>query len=330
MPHDLCRAGFRVDHSGNREAFDWALLGIAGVWCLRPILSRREPRIRPFLLVLLVLILVYGWISVGNAKFDHDWDTQFRPADSSWGLSWLYGTLDREKSLATMLHLSAMVAGFIVVTDLSGSRTNRHGLMVAVALAGATVAMIGIFQKAAGSETMLFADDLILTNRHFFAAYRYHGNAATLLNFCWPVAAALFLRTKMRDSGPLEEAVWGTAAVFTTAAVLVNTSKMGQVLLAICLPFFLFAYRRSIFSAAQWIGPEMGEWRAGGCPAVGSGRTRGPVQSFGEHGALGGPADEHRPAVGNLSDLPDHVLEIGLVRPGPRDVLDGLSILRHA
>ncbi len=233
--------------SETRELFDFGLGFLLVLWGIGLVIQKRAPQIHWVKWLFPALIMIYGWISVGNAKFIHNWENggEFVPVTESWGFGWLFGTNDLSLTFPVMVHLSLLFGGFWVLSDLSRSRTNRRQLIAIVALLGLMISLIGIFQKASGSQTMLFFDEL-LTERRFFASYRYHGNAATLLNFAWPLACVLLLRAKIKDTGPFANTIWGTAALFTLAAVFVNTSKIGQVLGALMVPVFLLLYRKTI------------------------------------------------------------------------------------
>ncbi len=234
------------------QVFDLGLAGLTFAWGLSLAIERRRPGIPPLFWILPVLILIYGWVSVGNGKYVHSWEGggAFYEAKGTWGLGWLFGSVDRPRSLEAMAHLTVLFGGFFMLADLCRSRRNRRWLLGIVALAGLTVALAGIFQKASGTDKMLFFDGP-LPERHFFAAYRYHGNAATLLSFAWPVAGMLFLRARIRGQGPFAITLWGAAVFFTLGAVFVNTSKMGQVLGVAMVPVWLLLYRRSIMGLVR-------------------------------------------------------------------------------
>jgi len=224
--------------------FDLSLGAITGSWLILLVAQKRKPSIPLLCWVLVGAILCYGWISVANAQSSHSWENGFTNVESTWGISWLPSSVNREVSTTTVLHFTFLGLGLLMLIDLCRSRSNRRLILWTLALTGFVIAMIGIFQKASGATHMLFSERL-LTEKRFFASYRYHGNAATLLNFCWPASLALFLRARLKHHSQVEISLCGVAFVFTLAAVFVNTSKIGQVLGVVMLVTALFLYRKA-------------------------------------------------------------------------------------
>ena len=240
--------GRSVELPEKSPYLDLGLATLFAIWVVGLIIAQRGPSIPALFWMLTVLILSYGWIAVLNAETTHVWGRGFQPAEYTFGISWLPMSKDQASSQETMIHISALFAGLLVVVDLTRSRRLRRQLLAWLVLCGMAVAMAGIFQKASGTE-MMWNYDKPLTSRNFFATFDYHGNAATFLNLCWPVAFLLWLRAITRGSNPFMTAVWAAAAAFTFGAIFANTSKVGHVLGILLALAMLISYRRDIGEA---------------------------------------------------------------------------------
>lgn len=220
------------------------------VWLLGLAAARRMPAI-PFLCWLFVLLILgYGWLMVANAQTTHEWDRGFLPAEYTLDFKFGPRSKDQESSRLAMIHWSAIFAGMLVVVDLARSRRLRRQLLGWLAIAGLAVAVAGIFQKASGTE-MMWNLSKPQTARTFFAAFDYHGNAATLLNLCWPVAFLLWIRAVLRGGNPFAVALWSTASLFTFGALFANTSKAGHVMAVVLGLIMLIAFRKELREMAE-------------------------------------------------------------------------------
>lgn len=212
----------------TRNLFDLLLLGAVGTWLAMLIGLRRMPAVRRFVIALPGFLLLIGWVSVWNAGYLHDWEDGFEKIKDP--IAWLPTSLNQARSLTDMKHISTLVMAGWMISDLSRDRKNRRILIFSLVLTGFAFALIGIFQKAAGARSLLFSDKVypgeVMT---FFASFRYHGNAATFLNYCWPVAVALLLANVMKRESSWKIAILACSALFTLSALFINTSKFGHV-----------------------------------------------------------------------------------------------------
>ncbi|MAS96531.1 MAG: hypothetical protein CMO55_25360 [Verrucomicrobiales bacterium] len=238
---------------GSRSAID-ILLGVSFIgWVIHRILERKGIRMvypkvcRIALLVLVALTVCY----LVNAKYVHRSDTWAFAALPS-AISWLPGTVDRATSMPVALHLGALLGAFLVLGDYCRSREVRWNLLAAVAIAGGMIALIGIAQKASGADSMLWVGP-DRSGEVFFAAFRYHANAASFLNLSWPIALALVIRSRERGETGVRLSIWFAVFLVTLVAVFVNTSKAGHILGLLGIFVLGFRFRRSV-------------WRSGGSP----------------------------------------------------------------
>ena len=218
---------FGCTTAATRQWLDYGLFTAAGLYLVALVIQRRWPVIPLPLVVLIAVPAVIGCVHALNPKFTHDYVTwQFAPVQDT--ISFLPGTLDRRATLKILFHLSAIAVGFVALVDLARNRTYRWFLLGSVALAGMAIALVGIYQKATLADSMLWTDQVYPNRRVFFAAFRYHGHAAAFLNFCWPAALALLLRSMQRPGPMLAKIVWSNVTLITLLAVFANTSKAGQ------------------------------------------------------------------------------------------------------
>jgi hypothetical protein len=117
-------------------------------------------------------------------------------------------------------------------------------LWYVIGLAGGSIALLGLLQKATGADMIFWRPQTPwpLRINTFFATYYYHGNAGAFLNLIWPLSFGLVIRSFARESHPWMRAMWTSVFLITMAAVLANTSRMAQLvalllLVAICVQF---------------------------------------------------------------------------------------------
>jgi len=228
------------------------LLAIDGLLCLSFVLwlgllfaQRRPPRIANSAWWIALCLTLLGAMFALNPKSAHDPET-WRFLSREAGVAWLPGTFDAAASLPVLRHTGALLLGFLVLADgFAASSRLRWWLLRHLALAGFVIAAVGIAQKAAGSESMLWVGPERSGNV-FFAAFRYHANAAAFLNLSWAAAFAVWLRSRERSPTGLGTSLDFCVFFFSVAAVFVNTSKAGQVLGIFALSALCWSFRRQL------------------------------------------------------------------------------------
>lgn len=221
------------------RVLDWLLLHSFVLWLAVLVLERRRPVFSWQLWVPLLVLVLFGVVqllnprAVANTTFGEIVPLEgFRP--------FLPGTVDVRASRPVLLNLGALaLAGLVLCDALAGVRV-RWLLFRTIALAGLVIALVGIYQKASGAEAMLWSDPKPFGN-NFFAAYRYHGNAASFLNLSWPAALAVWMRSRIMRPGSVVASLDLCVLFLIFAAVFVNSSKAGQILGL--LGFLLAAWR---------------------------------------------------------------------------------------
>src|SRR4051812_44702346 len=200
----------------------------------------RFPRLLFFITA--ALICVGGWM-VFNAKslYDSDYSVfvplhNFAPP--------VAGSVDYAISAAWMIRGALLLGVILFVADVSQSSRWLLRLSYVIGVAGGSIALLGLLQKATGTLMFFWFPPPPYPVRvtTFFATYYYHGNAGAFLNLVWPLSAGLVIRAFTSGAHPWMRAIWTTVFLITIAAVLANTSRMAQVvalllLIAICVEF---------------------------------------------------------------------------------------------
>jgi|GEM_PF-361154 len=231
----------------TRTVIDWLLAHAFLLWGCVLVLERRIPKVSPVLASVLALLVLLGtmqWINPQSIVNPYTFDTE--PCEDH--LPWLPGTVDAKTSGWVLLHLLALLLGGLVLRDGLSKPSVRWFLFRVVALAGLTIALLGINQKSVGTDTMLWGI------RHpyeenFFAAFRYHGNAASFLNLSWPAALAVWIRSRLVRPGSLISSLDLCVFLVIFGAIFVNSSKAGLLMAPLGLILAGWIFRRELFVA---------------------------------------------------------------------------------
>jgi len=162
-------------------------------------------------------------------------------------IPWMPGSVDSRSTMEVLIHFGALLLGGLVLHDALSRTKPRWILLRSIALAGLVVALIGMYQKASVAEAMLWTD-AENSGQAFFAAFRYHANAASFLNLSWPAALAVFLRSRLTRPVGITTSVDLCVFFFVLAAVFVNTSKAGQIIGIIGVVLMAWRYRGVLLS----------------------------------------------------------------------------------
>lgn len=198
------------------------------LWAGLLIFERRLPRLSLICCGSLIFLTALGTCDALNPlSIFHAETWSFSPLAEA--VTWLPGTVDQAASAPVLRHMGALLLGGLVLQDAVAGSRPRWLLFRTVAIAGLVIAVIGMEQKASGAAAMLWSTPE-RSGTHFFAAFRYHGNAASFLNLSWPAALAVALRSRLIRPGGIVASIDLAVVFFVLAAVFVNTSKAGQIL----------------------------------------------------------------------------------------------------
>jgi hypothetical protein len=191
---------------------------------------QRWPDIPRLLLVCVTAILLQGWWMTWNPVF---------PSTASANEGLVDTTLENIRRLSSnfMTSTSFLLGAFIVLCGLFGNANLRRFLLLAAAISGVLICVIGDVLKIAGEPLMRYFWKPIDIYWNDFALFRYHGNAGAFLNLVWPLIL-VFTRRAYRPTGTLVERIlWTFSALACGSALFLNAAKAAMVIGLLILPW---------------------------------------------------------------------------------------------
>ena len=137
-------------------------------------------------------------------------------------MAW-HPSIDPIVSREEMLRVSSVLAVVIVVCDLASAPSVRMALWIASALAGCSLAILGIgqrFGRFAESLRGMRGDEGTP-----FATFNYHGNAGSYLNLILPALFGLAYVVWQKEKSKWLRAVLALAFLLVLAGVVINVSR---------------------------------------------------------------------------------------------------------
>ena len=197
-------------------------------------------------------LLLLGWWMTINARWIYDGDFfLFIPHTALFGGG--PGSVDYSISAAWMLRATLLLGVVLFTAKLSRDPVWLVRLWWTIAIAGGSIALLGLIQKATGAGMIFWKKPATADLTTFFATYYTHGNSGAYLNLVLPVAIALALRGFLRKSSPILRAIPLALCLLLVVAAIANTSRGGQaigallvVALTICLRDILFSRVRRL------------------------------------------------------------------------------------
>ena len=219
-------------------AIDWLNTGLAATLAVRglaiPFGGLGRLRDLPRLLLMVVgAVLALGWWMTLNARAVYDPDVSiFAPLPMMAGFA--PGAVDAALALAAMIRLSLVLGALLLTCEMAAESEWRLRLWTTIALTGASIAALGVLQRAAAAPTIFWEDPSVRGpdqyTKSFFATYFYHANAGAFLNLCLPAAGTALMRAFSRRTPPLVLALWMASGVVFVLASVMNTSRAGQII----------------------------------------------------------------------------------------------------
>jgi O-antigen ligase len=145
------------------------------------------------------------------------------------------GSIDYAISADWMIRAALLLGTVLFVADLSHDNHSFLQLSEVIALAGGSIALLGLLEKATGAP-MIFWQASSPPLKTFFGTFYYHANAGAFLNLVWPLTAGLALRAFISRGNPNTRGLWIAIFVLTLVSVAANTSRMAQLTALLILP----------------------------------------------------------------------------------------------
>jgi hypothetical protein len=236
---------------------NWLVGSALLLWIVASLFAGRERRsassntpykgsVPRILLASSVAILTLGWWMVFNAKAIYDSPyLVFVPLPHF--ASRMPGSIDYAISVAWMIRATLLLGVIWFVAELSRNPRWLLRLWWTIALAGGSIATLGLLQKATGAKMIFWQSAPIPDVIPFFGTYYYHANAGAFLNLVLPATAGLTLRIFTRAARPVVRAAALSSFVILTVAIFANTSRMTELIGAVLLAILLVRFVPTIF-----------------------------------------------------------------------------------
>ena len=192
--------------------------------------NRRWPAIPRLALVCVTAILVQGWWITWNPVF---------PSLVSANGGFVDTTLEniRRLSFNSMALTSLSLGSFVVLCELFGNANLRRFILLAAALSGTLISVIGIVLKLTGEPLMRYVWKPMDIYWNDFAFFRYHGNAGAFLNLAWPLILVFTRRAYSPTVSVAQKIVWTLCTLACAGALFLNASKAALIIGLFVLPW---------------------------------------------------------------------------------------------
>jgi hypothetical protein len=183
---------------------------------------RRGHRL-PWLPVTCLVLLAgqAGWMWFNARSYLDDSFWEFVPLSQPYPA--LPGSWERAGSGLEFQAILALLAAFLIATEMAEEPAWRDRLWRTMALTGVSIVIYGLAQRACDFTSIFWPAETGGSN--FFGSFHYHGNAGAFLNLIWPILLMLLVRSFRRPKAHLARAAWSSALFLTLVACMVNISR---------------------------------------------------------------------------------------------------------
>ncbi|NBR84301.1 MAG: hypothetical protein EB141_16920 [Verrucomicrobia bacterium] len=231
-------------------------------WAIACLARRRWPLLPWLPTTLVTLLLLQGWWLARNAHSIHIFTTTTtviriwdHPPLPGWP-----GAIDRHLANFSVINVTSMLLLFLFACELMAQSVWRKRVWVTMALTATGVALLGTVLKLGGPpmREWLWGKDVAQVETTF-AAYRYHGNAASLMSIGWTMVLGFVAVSASQKRRSLMLTGWLVALLGLLFGLALNTSRAGWALA--CFGALLVGSR---CLWAWWcIGREDFDWKLG-------------------------------------------------------------------
>jgi O-antigen ligase len=186
------------------------------------------PRVPTWMLFCMTFIAIQGLWMCLNADSYYRWHREMitvRILDTATFPS-LPGARDR---FAGPIQFYPQLTVFcLMIVIINFTTKHRHQLVAVIVLCATAFSLVGIVMKIAGPSllSVYWKFDYADSYQTVFAAYRYHGNAATFLAIGYALSLGLFIQCR-RDGYKLGRILVPIGATTVALGIVVNTSRAG-------------------------------------------------------------------------------------------------------
>lgn len=207
--------------------------------------ARRWPAVPKLPLFCITAILVQGWWMTFNPVFASLITENGGLVDTTME------NIERI-SFDSMTVTTLLLGSFVVLCGILGDTTLRRFILLAAALSGVLISVIGIVLKLSGEPLMRYVWKPLDIDWNDFALYRYHANAGAFLNLTWPLILVFARRVYSQPTPLFKKIAWTFASLACGSALFLNASKASLAIGLLILPWpfstgLMRMRRRSLF-----------------------------------------------------------------------------------
>lgn len=192
------------------------------LWFSVSLLQFHIPRIPLLLFITLLFLFSFGWFMALNGHFLHDDNLmRFTPIVSFWPSA--PGSCEKSLSILSMQRITLLLGTVWMTADIVQNAVWRKRIFMAMALAGCSIALLGLIQRAFHAPGIFGIEQS--QEQIFFAAYQYHANAGAYLNLTLPLLGGLWISSMIREGRRFQKLLWGIGIILLLTASVVNTSR---------------------------------------------------------------------------------------------------------